>query len=620
MTATNAFFTAMDARRLGENGAPELTAAGVGDSLVALFFKLVRGIPDETLTELMKAVPEDGAADLCVLAMQTRATRGMGKGEKECFLKMLSRLDESAALALLPLVPHYGYYKDFLLLQEVAGMPERVKSKALKLMTEQLKADGEELAAAEKEGRTPKLSLAGKYAPREGSHFSAVAKALSKRLFGGANEAAAKRKYRKLVAGLNAALNTTEVFMAAGRWAEIEFSRVSSLCLQRSRRAFLNEALKGRCALDETGNRHPDDADRVAARAHLREAIAKKAVKGKQLMPHEVASKCMEGRQALSTLEADLMHAQWVALREGTKEAMAEAAATREAAVKEAAGEGAGLADLAALRAALPKSIDLGKLVPLVDVSGSMSGQPMEAAIGLGLLVSELSAPAFRDRCLTFESRPQWVDLSRCEKIADKVKQLQRAPWGGSTDFEAACEMILQAAQRAKLKPDEVPDLIVFSDMQFNCARSSYGGRGSSSWETHHERLTHRFAEVGKAVCGEPYAAPRIIYWNLRGNTFGFPMQDDAPNTQMLSGFSPSLLKLVLSGKDLVADEKEVVLPDGTVKVVRQGPTPAETVQQALDDAAFDPVRLALAGVTEGPLASYSFSKDDFELVVAEGA
>ena len=32
------------------------------------------------------------------------------------------------------------------------------------------------------------------------------------------------------------------------------------------------------------------------------------------------------------------------------------------------------------------------------------------------------------------------------------------------------------AAQRAKLKPDEVPDLIVFSDMQFDCARGGYGG------------------------------------------------------------------------------------------------------------------------------------------------
>merc|ERR1719263_962921 len=174
--------------------------------------------------------------------------------------------------------------------------------------------------------------------------------------------------------------------------------------------------------------------------------------------------------------------------------------------------------------------------------------------------------------------------------------------------------MILQAAQAARLKPDEVPDLIVFSDMQFNQANGGSRGR----WETHHERLTRRFAEVGKAVCGEPYAAPRIIYWNLRGDTVGFPVKADAPNTQMISGFSPALLKLVLGGKDLVADEKEVVMPDGTTKKVREAPTPEETLRAALDDSAFDPVRLALAGVEKGPpsIADYTFVKDDFELVV----
>ena len=58
-------------------------------------------------------------------------------------------------------------------------------------------------------------------------------------------------------------------------------------------------------------------------------------------------------------------------------------------------------------------------------------------------------------------------------------------------------------------------------------------------------------------------------------------------------------------------------MPDGSVKVVREGPTPAETVRAALDDAAFDAVRLALAEVKEGPLAAYSFVKEDL-VVVAE--
>ena len=57
----------------------------------------------------------------------------------------------------------------------------------------------------------------------------------------------------------------------------------------------------------------------------------------------------------------------------------------------------------------------------------------------------------------------------------------------------------------------------------------------------------------------------------------------------------------------------------GTVKRVREGPTPAETVRAALDDEAFDAVRLALAAVKHGPLAAYTFEKDEL-VVVAEEA
>ena len=82
------------------------------------------------------------------------------------------------------------------------------------------------------------------------------------------------------------------------------------------------------------------------------------------------------------------------------------------------------------------------------------------------------------------------------------------------------------------------------------------------------------------AVCGEPYPAPRIIFWNLRSSV-GFPVAADTPNTQMISGFSPALLKLVVSGADLVAEEEEVVQADGTVKKVRTGPTPEQTAALA---------------------------------------
>merc|ERR1711907_765222 len=104
--------------------------------------------------------------------------------------------------------------------------------------------------------------------------------------------------------------------------------------------------------------------------------------------------------------------------------------------------------------------------------------------------------------------------------------------------------------------------------------------------------------EVGQKVCGSPYAPPKIIFWNLRANTVGFPVEANAPNTMLLSGFSPALLKLILTGSEL-------------------GVTAEETVRKALDDSAYDPVRLKLSELESGVFKEYSFGKEDagFEMV-----
>ena len=626
----SAFVAAMDSRTVTDNGTPCVSDAGVASATVALFFKLVRNLDDNELTALFRlaasaAVTPEAKADLYVLAWQTRATRGLGKGEKALFYKLQLALAEKwgpeTVAALLDLVPHFGYYKDYLAL--LALKPDGpLADKALTLYCEQLKEDETELARAAAEKRTPKLSLAAKFAPREGTSFDKaplkLARRFAKALFGGSNPASSARKYRKLVASLNAALNTTEVLMAAGRWEEIKFCQVASLCLTRHRKAFLNESLKGALSVadEHTGNRHPDDPARVASRQHLRSAISsKKGVQGKALQPHELVQKCMSGRShLLSILEADMIDAQWTSMRSGVLEVMAKTAESRSQAVLDTAGPSEhGLDSLKPLERALPKHVDLGKLVPLVDVSGSMDGTPMEVAIALGILVSELTHDAFKNRVLTFESSPSWVDLTSCTSIHQKVETVQRAGWGGSTDFAAACERILATAQSAKLRADEIPDLICFSDMQFDMAAGNnydYGyhnGRRPESWETQFERLQRRFKEVGRAVCGEPYPAPRIIFWNLRSSV-GFPVAADTPNTHMISGFSPALLKLVLSGADLIAEEKE-----------RSGPTPEETLRKALDDECFDVVRRKLSELDTGPLADYTFTKEvDAGFVLAE--
>ena len=112
-------------------------------------------------------------------------------------------------------------------------------------------------------------------------------------------------------------------------------------------------------------------------------------------------------------------------------------------------------------------------------------------------------------------------------------------------------------------------------------------------------------------ICGQPYACPRVIFWNLRGDTVGFPAAASAPNTQMISGFSPSLLKLVLSGEDMMGEEE--VGEDG--RVTKEGPTPYQTLRKALDDSHYDAVRVEVAEVGEGALEGYEVEKDGFSVV-----
>jgi hypothetical protein len=594
------FIVAMDstANRLanlspGENGMLEQKTTS--SDLLDLFFKAVRNLPITTLRDMFATVlanantnnDADLLADLIVLVFQTRDTRG-GKGEKLLFYNMLLELYKNypeTVILLLSEIPNYGYFKDFMnLLEMIAplqsdlsyGDLRKLQSSMIDLFAKQLLSDKEAIESAKASGAVPKLSLAAKFAPREGKNFKAFYKMLVKRLF--PRSKTPNKDYRSLVVELTATLEIPEVFMCAKRYDEINFRKVPSLCLNRHRTAFLNELVtkKGKHSVpltetqQETGNRFPDDEKRVKCRNTLVKSTVEGKVCGKVLLPHELVSQLMS-RRAIQSAESSVYDAQWQKIIDGVLETSAKFVGSDA-----------------------PQGVNFGKLLPMVDVSASMSGTPMEVAIALGILVSMTCDIAFRNRFITFDSKPTWVDLTGCQSLFDKVKETQIAPWGGSTNFEAAFEMILKAACGARLTPDQIPDLIVFSDMQFNQA-GQFG-------ETMYNTMASRFVEEGKKICGSPWPLPKIIFWNLRGDTRGYPVDANQRNVQMLSGFSPSLLKLLLDGEPLVS---ETVAEDGTV--TQQQITPEETLRKALDDPRYFPIRKILYMSGEGLLEKYVF-------------
>jgi len=566
----------------GEKGMPEFSTTS--NNLLDLFTKLIRDLSDSDLKRLVARCFSDidkgdfkQLVDLFVLTFQTRDCRG-GKGEKALFLKLILILYEQypdTVILLLAEIPHFGYFKDLLNLHLVAD--QRLQRSIIQLFAKHLRDDHSKLLLSRRDGSVPELGFSAKYAPREGKkQFKLFFKQIVRELFG--KSCTAHKQYRNMIVELTAALQVPEVLMCANRFQDINFKSVPSLCLNRFRKAFLNEIVvkKGKHAdpltrsEEETGNRHPYDPDRVTCRQKLKTSALTCTVNAKVLPPHELVSRLIGLKP--SSIDSSVYDAQWTKMKENVLEAIAKLN---------------NLPD--------PNSINLGKLVPLVDVSGSMDGTPMEVAIALGILVSEMSNLAFRDHFITFETTPKWVSLKGISSIYDKVQKTKNAPWGGSTDFNAAINLILKIAVDKKLSPNDIPDLIVFSDMQFNSA-----GRYN---ETMHDVIQRKFAEAGLQICGKPYPAPKIIYWNLRGNTKGFPVQASTPNTQILSGFSPLVLKHLLNGDSMV---QELTNPDGTITTTDI--TPLQTLRNVLDDPRYDPIRVILSTSTERILSSFHYT------------
>ena len=375
---------------------------------------------------------------------------------------------------------------------------------AIHLLNEQLRKD---ILAKKDED----ISLAGKWAPREKSGFGWLYEDFAtdyfKDFLATANTPDRKRKailkckteYRKLLSGLNKRIDTLQIKQCEHNWAAINFNKVTSISIAKQKKAFLNVKVDGSV-------RYPDDEDRIECAEHFKDRI-KKAVTGELEMKGKHVSMADFTQQAINLLrintynnqdEIDLLNSQW-----------------RDNATQNGA---------------------LNNMIAMVDVSGSMDGEPMNVAIALGIRIAEKST--IGKRVLTFSSSPKWVNLEGCQDFVSAVSVVRDAEWGMNTNFHAALDMILDAIILNKMEPNDVQDmiLVILSDMQMdsgdNCDKTAL-----------YESMEKKYANAGIRVHGKPYKPPHILFWNLR-STSGFPALSSQPNCSMMSGFSPSLLNL----------------------------------------------------------------------------
>ena len=302
------------------------------------------------------------------------------------------------------------------------------------------------------------------------------------------------KQYRKQLVAMTKVVETQ---MCSGDWDAINFSHVPSVASRNYKKAFAKHT--------------PKFAEYVDA---LVKGTPGVKVNANAIFPHDVLKGVIGayGRTDLSKTSLDHITAQWNAL---------------------------------------PNYVGDASILPLVDVSGSMTCSAggdtkvtcMDISLSLGLYLADKNKGVFKDTFLTFSGKPELLTLKG--NIVQKLDQMSSSDWGMSTDLHAAFEKILSVAVKGKAPQSDMPAMVlILSDMQFNqCVKHD---------DSAMEMIERKFEAAG-------YTCPKVVFWNLsdKANT---PVKSDKSGAALVSGFSPAIMASLL-GADV-----EQFTPEGIMR------------------------------------------------------
>ncbi len=170
----------------------------------------------------------------------------------------------------------------------------------------------------------------------------------------------------------------------------------------------------------------------------------------------------------------------------------------------------------------------------VADVSGSMSGTPMNVSIALAIYIAERNRGVFKDHFMTFSKDPSMQSLIG-DNLFERVLNLYISDWGASTDIEKTFKLILQSALTNSIDKDEmVKRVIIISDMEFDEA-----SRGAD--QDIFTALKESFNQYG-------YNFPDIVFWNVDARNDTSPVGESEEGVALVSGYSPVILEHILGG------------------------------------------------------------------------
>jgi hypothetical protein len=405
----------------------------------------------------------------------------------------------------------------------------------------------------------------------------------------------AKKVWRVDNARLNIVLDVAETHFAGNTWSEIKIGHIPSLCFKRNTKGLINEKLKENVVdgtvFETTGNRYPENEDRVQCRKNMEDhIIGSNKINSSQIYPHNIIS----GTNP-SSLEKKAMMAQWRSLLELTH-------ANMEKVKEQIIGESTDV----------ERAISSGNIIGCCDTSASMTWvgtypeRPYDIAVALTAFISELSNESWRDIAMSFSTTPSILNFENMN-VFERVEHLSRNS-GGSTNYMALHKELLRLCILRSISQEDLPVLLVLSDGHFDQQCSLYDGYNyyyghtptPTSGSTTHDNIIKLWTDAGYDY------PPTVVYWNLAADKSSVQASSSMPGVQLLSGASPSNFKYILYGELAETVTTEVEIDGEKVEVKTKVIDPWSTFRIAMEQPYFESIREILVDSKEKYLELYN--------------
>ena len=487
-----------------ENGALEYKSSG--RKLVNLNYAVssLRDADPQQICDLFDEAYAENPKYAILWLFYASDIRG-GLGERRLFrilLKHLCKLDLNYVdwLWLIPLVPVYSRWDNLWCLMD-NDVPDSIHRAVVDFVIGQLDKDMMHMHNHES------ISLLAKWMPSNNTS-SRRSRELALKFeiaFG-----ITSREYRKMLSALRRYLDLVEIHASKNDWGGIDYNKVPSRANLMYRNAFAAH-------------------DKARYNEYIQQVTEGKAkINGSVNFPHDIVHQYMKDsyysypdKSIDNTIEA-----LWKALPDYV------AGGPSTLVVADASGS----------------------MLDTIDKSGVTA---IEVAFALGIYFAEKLPEPYHNKMITFSANPDYLYLPGTS-LLDNLKTLYRHSEMTNTNIEKTMALILRTAIENNLTQDQLPrNILILSDMEFDAMADIDDSDWHTRWaynqywenkdyvakrKSSFDKIVEKFKEAG-------YKMPKITFWNLKSRTRGIPLKENELGVNLVSGFSPAVVKLVMTEK-----------------------------------------------------------------------